>query len=71
MYVYYIVMEIYVFFGINIFSFLYCLCIINISHHSPTIDFTNTILKLLKTKILIPFIILFHESSHSYKKIFL
>jgi len=48
MYVYYIVMEMYVFVCINIFSFFYCLC------------------KISKTKISIPFTILFHETLHSY-----
>jgi hypothetical protein len=48
MYVYYIVMKMYVFICINIFSPFYCLCIIN------------------KTKISIPFTILFHEILHSY-----
>jgi hypothetical protein len=41
MYVYYIVMEIYVFVCIHIFSPFYFLCITNMPHHSPTMDFTH------------------------------
>ncbi len=38
-----------------IFSYFYCLCIISVPHHSPTMDFTHiqTMLKPFKTKILI------------------
>jgi hypothetical protein len=69
MYVYYIAMKIYVLICINIFSFLYCLCIINMSHHSPTMDFTLTTPKLFKIKL---FTILFHKTLHySYKFLFL
>jgi hypothetical protein len=40
MYVYYIAMKIYVLVCINIFSSFYCLCIISITHHFLTMDFT-------------------------------
>jgi hypothetical protein len=41
MYVYYIAMKIYVLVFINVFSPFYCLCIINMTHHFPTMDFTT------------------------------
>ncbi len=41
------------------------------SHHSSTINFTCTISKPLKTKISIPFTILFHETLHLYNNLFL
>jgi hypothetical protein len=69
--VYYIAMEIYVIVCIIIISHFYCLCITNMSHHSSTMNFTYIILKLFETKISIPFTILFHETLHSYKKLFL
>jgi hypothetical protein len=65
MYVYYIAMKIYVFICINVFSHFYYLCIISMPHHYFTMDFTETIPKPFKTKISIPFIILFHEVLHS------
>jgi hypothetical protein len=41
MYIYYIAMEIYILGCINIFSSFYCLCITNMPHHSPTMNFTK------------------------------
>jgi hypothetical protein len=71
MYVYYIVMKIYVFGCMNIFSFFYCLYITIIPHHSPPMTFTWTISKPFKTKIFIPFTILFNKTSHSNNNLFL
>jgi hypothetical protein len=39
MYVCYIIMKMYVFVCINIFSPFYCLCITSLSHHFPTMNF--------------------------------
>ncbi len=41
MYVYYKVIEIYLLVCTNIFSPFYFLCITNMPHHSPTMDFTH------------------------------
>jgi hypothetical protein len=41
-YVYYIVIEIFVFVYTNIFSPFYFLCVIIMPHHSPTIYFTQS-----------------------------
>jgi hypothetical protein len=71
MYGYYIAMQIYVFIFINIFSPFYCLCIISMLHHSPTMNFTWTTPKPFKTKNSTPFTILFHKISHSYNNFFL
>jgi hypothetical protein len=71
MYVYYIVMEIYVPICINIFSSFYCLCITSMPHHVPTMDFHKLYRNFSKTKISIPFTILFYETLHSYNNLFL
>jgi len=72
MYVYYIVIKIYVFIYINIFSPFYCLYITNISQHSFTIDFTYTNnVKPFKIKISIPFTIIFYEILYSYNNLIL
>ncbi len=41
------------------------------SHHSFTMDFTKTIPKPFRTKIRIPFTILFHEIFRLYNDLFL
>jgi hypothetical protein len=66
MYVYYIVMQIYVFCYMNIFSPFYYLCIISMRHHSSTMNFTWNTSKAFKTKISIAVKILFHETLDSY-----
>jgi hypothetical protein len=57
MHVYYIVMEIYVLVCTNILSPFYFVYVIIMSHHSPTMYFTQSkkLLEPLKTKISIPF----------------
>jgi len=69
--VYYIAMEIYVLVYINLFSPFYNLCITSMPHHFSTIDFAETTPKPFKTKILIHFTIIFHETLYSYKNLFL
>jgi len=72
MYVNYIAMKICVIVCINIFSPLYCICLISMPHHSPIMDFTYIFLmKPFKTKISIPFTILFHKILHSYQNLFI
>jgi hypothetical protein len=40
-------------------------------YHSSTMDFTHiNYVKKFQTKILIPFIILFHKTLHTYKNLF-
>ncbi len=50
-------------------SSFYFLYIISIPHHFHTMDFTH-INYDKKTKISIPFTIIFHETLHSYKNFF-
>jgi hypothetical protein len=71
MYFYYVAMELYVLGYINIFSPLYYLCINSMPHHSPTMNYTKTISKPFKTKMSIPFTILFYVILHSHNNFFL
>ncbi len=59
-------MEIYILSCTFNFSPFYCLCIGSEPYHSPTMNYTQSTPKIIKTKNSNPFTILLHQTLHMY-----